>query len=167
MASYGWSAYDTRHGGIQTIEDKGNAIDLTTSFVKMSEGTGAGNWALRVTGRPRKNARASMKTRVVFYVAMEEMEKCKECRLESSAIQQGQGEKLYVETVNIHSEHPVLGSAEIRIPRPFDMDGSGKPGDTVVRSIKVSKNGQPLLKAKCECASLQFSPMRSCEILGG
>lgn len=149
MASYGWSAYDSRRGGVQTIQDIGNSIDITSSFVKTSEGQGAGNWALRVAGKPRKNARAGMKTRVVFYVAMEAMGRCKECKLEALATQQGQGNDRYVETVNIHSEHPVLGTAEIRIPRPFDVDGTGKPGDTVVKSMKIPEGQQ--WKAKCEC----------------
>ncbi|KAF2642248.1 glycoside hydrolase [Massarina eburnea CBS 473.64] len=145
MASYGWSAYDARRGGIQTIEDKGNSIDMTTSFVKKTEGQGAGNWALRVAGKPRKNARAGMKTRVVFYVAMENMDKCKECKLEAHATQQGNDQN--VESINIHSEHPALGTAEIRIPRPFDVDGNGKPGDTVVKSMNVPK-GEYLWRAK-------------------
>ncbi|PVH93879.1 glycoside hydrolase family 63 protein [Periconia macrospinosa] len=144
IAHYGWDMYDSRRGGIQTMHDKKSDLILRTSFVKESEGQGAGNWALRVAGNMTAKSKGQ-KTRVVFYVGMEEG--CKDCVLEAAASQQGQGDDLYVETVNIHSQHPKLGTAEIRIPRPFDVDGNGKPGYTVVKSLQVSKD-RPIWKAK-------------------
>ncbi|KAF7571971.1 glucosidase I [Pyrenophora tritici-repentis] len=71
MARYGWTAYDTREGGRQIIEDVGNKINLTTEFVKYSEGQSAGNWGLRIRGIPRSGAGPDQKTTVVFYVDIE------------------------------------------------------------------------------------------------
>jgi mannosyl-oligosaccharide glucosidase len=68
MTGYGWDKYDPRSGGIQTIHDAVNEIDLTTSFVKVSDaGDKGGNWAVRVKGAPR-GGRADIKTTVVFSV---------------------------------------------------------------------------------------------------
>lgn len=52
MAGYGWDAYDPRSGGVQTIHDRGNGIDLETSFVKME----GGSWGARIKGTPREDA---------------------------------------------------------------------------------------------------------------
>jgi mannosyl-oligosaccharide glucosidase len=151
MSSYGWTAYDTRHGGTQLIQDQGNSINITTELVKKFDGPSAGNWGLRVRGTPREDAKLGAKMRVVFYVGMEEMDKCgKECQLDAVATNQGQGDDLYVETVDIHMKHPELGVAEIRLPSPRFMSGGGKLDDMVVKSVKAPKTS-PLWKTKCEC----------------
>ena len=67
MAGYGWERYDPRNGGIQTIHDEGNKIDITTSFTK----TAAGQWGVRISGTPRDGAPADIKTTVVFYAGVE------------------------------------------------------------------------------------------------
>ena len=54
MAGYGWDAYDPRRGGVQTVRDKGNGIDLETSFVKFDEGRGG--WGAKVKGTVREDA---------------------------------------------------------------------------------------------------------------
>ncbi|KAK5105745.1 hypothetical protein LTR62_002194 [Meristemomyces frigidus] len=78
MAGYGWDAYDPRTGGFQTVHDKGNGIDIETSFVKF-EG-GKGDWGARIKGTPREDADVgpgseggaeNMKTSVWFAVGME------------------------------------------------------------------------------------------------
>jgi mannosyl-oligosaccharide glucosidase len=72
MAGYGWDRYDPRHGGVQTIHDAGNEIDITTSFVKISDaGDKGGNWAVRIKGTPRQGAHEDLKTTVVFSVSSE------------------------------------------------------------------------------------------------
>jgi mannosyl-oligosaccharide glucosidase len=72
MAGYGWDRYDPRTGGIQTIHDAGNQIDITTSFVKVSDaGDKGGNWAVRIKGNPREGAPEDLKTSVVFSIASE------------------------------------------------------------------------------------------------
>lgn len=79
IAGYGWDAYDPRTGGVQTMHDKGNGIDLTTEFVKFDEGRGG--WGARIKGVPREDAEPSLgsqgnvmeqlKTSVWFTVGVE------------------------------------------------------------------------------------------------
>ncbi|KAK8101180.1 hypothetical protein PG999_011554 [Apiospora kogelbergensis] len=71
MAGYGWDEYDTRKGGVQTIHDAGNKIDMTTSFVKIPGGAHGGSWAVRVKGEPREDAPEGLETTVVFYANTE------------------------------------------------------------------------------------------------
>ncbi|KAI1819523.1 glycoside hydrolase family 63 protein [Xylaria intraflava] len=71
MAGYGWEEYDTRKGGIQTIHDAKNQIDMTTMFVKIPGGANGGSWAARIKGEPRDDAPADLKTTVIFYVTAE------------------------------------------------------------------------------------------------
>ncbi|KAB2569227.1 putative mannosyl-oligosaccharide glucosidase, partial [Lasiodiplodia theobromae] len=67
MDGYGWTAYDPRIGGSQTVHDQGNGLDLTTDFVK----DGA-SWALRVRGTPRSHVDAdNLATAVIFYLAVD------------------------------------------------------------------------------------------------
>jgi mannosyl-oligosaccharide glucosidase len=74
MAGYGWEKYDARHGGVQTIHDAGNQIDITTSFFKdtsSSAGDKGGNWGVRIKGTPRPGASKDLITTVVFNVNLE------------------------------------------------------------------------------------------------
>ncbi|RYP12647.1 hypothetical protein DL767_011182 [Monosporascus sp. MG133] len=71
MAGYGWDEYDTRRGGVQTIHDAGNFIDITTSFVKIPGGGHGGSWAARIKGEPREDAPSDLKTTAMFYLASE------------------------------------------------------------------------------------------------
>ncbi|KAL2152490.1 hypothetical protein VTH82DRAFT_5674 [Thermothelomyces myriococcoides] len=71
MKGYGWEEYDPRRGGIQTIHDIQNGLDLTTSFVKVPGGTHGGNWAARIKGVLNSDAPRDQKTIVAFYVTQE------------------------------------------------------------------------------------------------
>ncbi|KAI8625414.1 glycoside hydrolase family 63 protein [Xylariaceae sp. FL1651] len=71
MVGYGWEEYDTRKGGIQTIHDAQNQIDMTTMFIKIPGGAHGGSWAARIKGEPRDDAPPDVKTTVVFFVAAE------------------------------------------------------------------------------------------------
>lgn len=71
MAGYGWEEYDTRKGGVQTIHDAGNKIDVTTMFVKIPGGGHGGSWAARIKGEPREDAPADLMTTVIFYLTTE------------------------------------------------------------------------------------------------
>ncbi|KAI0124410.1 glycoside hydrolase family 63 protein [Xylariales sp. AK1849] len=71
MDGYGWEEYDTRKGGVQTIHDTKNNIDVTTEFVKIPGGGHGGSWAARIKGEPRADAPEGLKTTVVFYVTSE------------------------------------------------------------------------------------------------
>ena len=79
MAGYGWDKLDARTGGVQTIHDRGNGIDVDTSFVKFDGGRGG--WGARVKGSVREDAEPSvgsegdvkerLKTSVWFTVGVE------------------------------------------------------------------------------------------------
>ncbi|KAF1921735.1 glycoside hydrolase [Ampelomyces quisqualis] len=137
MARYGWSAYDVRTGGTQSIEDVQNKIDIAAEFVKKSTGPSAGNWALRIRGTPRKDAPADLKTSVVFYVGMESMDTCTKCKLQSSE-QLGPEEDTSVHAANFWIEHPQLGTAGLHIPA--SMGDAERPETMVVKSLNVSDN---------------------------
>ena len=146
MAMYGWTTYDARVGGTQIIQDVGNQIDITTEFVKKYEGQSAGNWALRIKGKPRDGAPADLKTSVIFYVGMEAKENCADCQLEAFE-QLGAGDDKSVEAVNIAVKHPRLGSAGIHIPTSVGEDG--RHAGTIVHSLNITE--EKLWQAKCEC----------------
>ncbi|KAI1262570.1 glycoside hydrolase family 63 protein [Xylariaceae sp. FL1019] len=71
MAGYGWDEYDTRKGGVQTIHDRGNKIDMTTTFVKVPGGSHGGSWGVRIKGVPRDDASDNLPTTVIFTIATE------------------------------------------------------------------------------------------------
>lgn len=71
MEGYGWDEYDPRKGGVQTIHDVNNYIDIKTFFVKVPGGNHGGSWALRVRGTARKDAPDDLKTTVVFHATLE------------------------------------------------------------------------------------------------
>ncbi|KAH7008481.1 glycoside hydrolase [Ilyonectria destructans] len=68
---YGWDEYDARTGGVQTIHDEGNRIDITTSFVKVPGGKHGGSWATRIKGEPREGVPLDTKTMLFYYIAQE------------------------------------------------------------------------------------------------
>ncbi|CCF35693.1 mannosyl-oligosaccharide glucosidase, partial [Colletotrichum higginsianum] len=71
LHGYGWDEYDARTGGVQSIHDEGNQIDITTSFVKVPGGANGGSWAARIKGVPREGAPADLKTMIHYYIAQE------------------------------------------------------------------------------------------------
>jgi mannosyl-oligosaccharide glucosidase len=71
MHGYGWDEFDTRRGGVQTIHDAENHIDLTISFVKIPGGSHGGSWAARIKGTPRDDAPPDLKTAMILYAAQD------------------------------------------------------------------------------------------------
>lgn len=71
MAGYGWDEYDTRKGGVQTIHDSGNHIDITTSFVKVPGGANGGSWAARIKGVPRAGVPDNVRTQIILFLGQE------------------------------------------------------------------------------------------------
>jgi mannosyl-oligosaccharide glucosidase len=79
MEGYGWDKYDPRLGGVQTVYDKGNGINMETSFVKFDEGRAG--WGARIKGTVREDAlpqagsqngvKENLKTSVWFTVGVE------------------------------------------------------------------------------------------------
>ncbi len=72
MEGYGWDEYDTRLGGTQTIHDKDNGMDITTSFIKVPGGAHGGSWGARIKGVPRADTSPTIKSMVVLHLAQEE-----------------------------------------------------------------------------------------------
>lgn len=71
MAGYGWDEYDIRKGGVQTIHDSGNHIDITTSFVKVPGGANGGSWAARIKGAPRPGVPDNVRTQMILFLGQE------------------------------------------------------------------------------------------------
>ncbi|KAK0620524.1 glycoside hydrolase [Immersiella caudata] len=67
MRGYGWTIYDTRTGGSQTLHDVELQLDLTTDFIKSEDG---GSWAARIVGGPKLES-PKVKTSVILHVAVE------------------------------------------------------------------------------------------------
>lgn len=147
MAGYGWTAYDTRRGGTQTIPDVGNKINITTEFVKISEGSSRGNWGLRVRGTPREGANG-LKTVVVFYVAMEAMEKCQGCGLMAEEGKISPRDNRAERKVVFWSKSPDLGGVnELHLVMP-------KHEMAAVKSVNMTED--VLWKSKCKCFRLRI-----------
>lgn len=68
---YGWDEFDARRGGVQTIHDKGNNIDLSTTFVKIPGGQHGGSWAARIKGELHPDAAKDTNTMLFYYIAQE------------------------------------------------------------------------------------------------
>jgi len=118
MAGYGWEQYDPRYGGVQTIHDAGNQIDITTSFVKIPEAGGkGGHWGVRVSGTPREDAHSDLKTTVVFIAAVEGQGVSK---LEASYTQE-EKDVGYESDITIDGESPGIGDFKIVVTG----DGAG------------------------------------------
>ena len=68
---YGWDEYDARTGGIQSIHDDGNGIDITTSFVKVPGGGQGGNWGARIKGQVQEGKPKDFKYMLFYFIAHE------------------------------------------------------------------------------------------------
>ncbi|AOA61544.1 Processing alpha glucosidase I [Komagataella phaffii CBS 7435] len=67
IQSFGWVKYDARVGGRHIIKDRGCKVLIKSDFVKTSDG----NWALKITGVPKKG-QENVKTSLIFYAGTEE-----------------------------------------------------------------------------------------------
>ncbi|KAH7125376.1 glycoside hydrolase [Dendryphion nanum] len=145
MAGYGWTTYDARRGGSQVIHDAENMVDIFTDFAKPYEEKNAGNWGFRVRGKPRVDTTSVLKTSVVFYVGTESNTSCPKCYLRATVEEQGRGDDISIESVNIQLNHPRLGKAMLRIPKPkvFGSEEMAEerprnPGDIFVKSFNAT-----------------------------
>jgi mannosyl-oligosaccharide glucosidase len=126
MAGYGWEEYDTRKGGVQTIHDTKNTIDITTSFVKISGGGNGGSWAARVKGEPREDAPEDLKSTVLFYVTSEP-------RGEELDVAEGGDGKGFDDDVTLMGRSEVLGDYKLVITKG---KGSHPQSDHAISSKK-------------------------------
>lgn len=138
MAGYGWDSYDSRRGGVQTILDRGNEIDIETSFVKTDDGA----WAARIKGRPRAEP-AHVCTSLWFALNLEGAgtfeadyaEENEELGYEGDVSFSGTTPELGDFTITLHEPsenlHPVHKHRSIE-ERPLDR--------TLVRSLQVPED---------------------------
>lgn len=145
MQGYGWTEYDARTGGSQTIHDAELHVDLTTEFLKSDDG---GSWSVRVTGTPRSDAPDDLTTTIVFHAAIEK------ASLGSRSLNCGDGGEKVRRRQNVEAEcrgdAPGLGSFEFSVT----TDDKGVPvHDTVVNSVEVDED--KIWQAKCMKLHLQ------------
>jgi mannosyl-oligosaccharide glucosidase len=157
MDGYGWTRYDPRLGGTHIVHDSVNKLDLTTEFVKTSSGQHGGNWGVRVKGRPRMGAPEKLKSTVIFYMTMEQMESSNNSRLECADSQDGDD---YHGAVDCQGRANLLGSFKIRTleavgnrpPMQTGPESHERLGHTtIVKSLTVPEN--KIWQAKGECSS--------------
>ena len=128
MAGYGWAAYDVRKGGTHIVKDTGNRVDLTTQFVKDSNGERYRNWGLRIKGIPRANAGTEQKTTVIFYLGSEDPNSRIECVKTTSA------------NSNVVCEGTAVGLGNFRLQILDDRAGSDPLRSMAVKSLKVPED---------------------------
>lgn len=153
MQGYGWDAYDPRTGGVQTMHDKGNGIDLETSFVKFEQG-----WGARVKGTVREDAESgqSLKTSVwlntglegIGSLLVENAESGEEMGFEGNVVLKGEtsdiGEfKLTISEPEGKNSHPIHAHPSYQT-KPLDR--------TLVHSVQVP--AEAIWQAKGESTPL-------------
>jgi len=136
MKGYGWDEYDPRRGGIQSIHDIQNGLDITTSFVKIPGGAHGGSWAARIKGTLNDDAPKDQKTIVVFYVSQEgensELEAVPsedEFGYEGDVILKGRSEALGNYKLVVTKGKGVIPQSD------HDLSRLRGPGQTVVQSL--------------------------------
>jgi hypothetical protein len=72
LAGSDWQTYDPRTGGIRTIHDVQNQVDVTTELVKSSGDEACCEWAVRVSVTPGVDAAKDINWLMVFYIGTEE-----------------------------------------------------------------------------------------------
>ena len=161
MQGYGWDAFDPRTGGVQTMHDKGNGIDLETSFVKFDEG-----WGARVKGKVREDAESgqSLKTSLWLLAGLE--------GLGSLQVQDAEEhEELgFDQNVVVKGETDQLGEFKLTVSEPEGANShpthahpsyQTKPLDrTFVHSLQVP--AEAIWQAKGELTDACFNTFHGC-----
>ncbi|KAF8448061.1 glycoside hydrolase family 63 protein [Boletus edulis BED1] len=70
LDSYAWTAFDSRQGGVQVLQDSFNNVEITTEFLKIPGGEHGGSWAARIKGKPIQPAYPS-RISAIFYLGLE------------------------------------------------------------------------------------------------
>ncbi|KAI3327053.1 glycoside hydrolase family 63 protein [Xylariaceae sp. AK1471] len=127
MSGYGWTMYDTRQGGIQTIHDSSLHIDMDTEFFKTQEGD---SWGVRISGTTREDAPASLRTALIFHVALEQDKSSTEKALKcENATSDGSS------AVRCHGHDPALG--------PFEFHIQGNTSNRVLEGMSTMSLSVP------------------------
>lgn len=138
---FGWTTYDTRLGGSQTIRDGQGYVDITTDFIKTKDGN---SWGVRVTGSLRSGAPQGVKTAVVFHVALEKSQSDDNKKLKCMNGQAVRSDDRAFGAA-CYGNDPLLGEFELYI--------SGDDDNKVVEGTSVKSMDVPedeIWKAKCE-----------------
>lgn len=161
MQGYGWDAYDPRMGGVQTMHDKGNGIDLETSFVKFDQG-----WGARIKGTVREDAESgqSLKTSIWLNTGLEGLGSL---QVEDAEAHEGSG---FEGNVVLNGETDNLGEFKLTISEPEGKNShpthahpsyQTKPLDrTLVHSLQVP--AEAIWQAKGKTTSLSNSAFCRC-----
>ena len=72
LAGFDWQTYDPRTGGVQTIRDVQNQVDMTTEVFKTPGDEACCQWGVRISGTARVDAPKDIEWLVVFYIGSEE-----------------------------------------------------------------------------------------------
>jgi mannosyl-oligosaccharide glucosidase len=139
MTQYGWSIYDVRNGGTQSISDAGNNINLTLQLVKIPDGSMKGSWGLRVDGRFR-DASSPSGADIIWYMTIEESA--------LSGLNALSCQERFSSEIHCQGTASGLGSFDIQLP-------PGKIGNTTKSDLHVLKvPDEELWKAKGELRQL-------------
>lgn len=136
MQGYGWDEFDTRRGGVQSIHDIGNKIDITTSFIKIPGGGHGGSWAARIKGELREDAAEDQKTILFLYVTQEGLGN----ELEAQPSDDKDG---YDADVTLAGNSEALGSYKLVVTKgtgklpesDHDISEFRVPGKSIVQSL--------------------------------
>ncbi|KAL6902548.1 glycoside hydrolase family 63 protein [Trichoderma evansii] len=138
---YGWDEFDARTGGIQTIHDEGNGLDVTISFIKVPGGSHGGSWGARIKATVRDDAPPDSKYLVHYYVAQEEL---------GDLVAQGNdnGGIGFEGDVTFKGSSPSLGDYNVVITKgtgnhptsDHDISATRRGDTTVVRSVSLPAN---------------------------
>jgi mannosyl-oligosaccharide glucosidase len=66
IKKFGWTKYDPRYGGLETIFDNDSKLELNAEFIKTDDGL---NWALRIKGHTERSDSVNS---VVFYAGLQD-----------------------------------------------------------------------------------------------
>lgn len=132
VKEYGWTAYDSRAGGTQTIRDAKLAVDIRTDFVKNDDGSA---WAVRVAGfpRPEVDQVGVVNTSIIFHIAHEAAVGTNKKSLQCERLDGGKG---HISGAKCMGKDPKLGDFEFRINAdPKDSKIKFK----AIRSLRVAE----------------------------
>jgi mannosyl-oligosaccharide glucosidase len=130
MGGYGWTNYDPRTGGSQTIEDTKGNLRLTTELFKKPDGAAGADWNLRIRGVPITESQ-NPQTIAVIYVGSETELYANDAILEcTNTLNQNRSG----ETIRVWGYTEDLGSFELLLQSPR----SSKPNDQRAPLHKIS-----------------------------
>ncbi|KAI9711793.1 MAG: Processing alpha glucosidase I [Bogoriella megaspora] len=164
MTGYGWTAYDPRNGGLQSIHDARNNLDLNISFVKDPEGHNH-DWRARVSGTPMAALESNVNTAVIFYIALEGETANEQRELDCSGAREALNSERQIEC---RGRSPSLGGFRFSItdlsstPRGMAVKSLLVPNDSIWQAkesfLDQLKRDQPTTPTRNEPLLLSNSP---------